>query len=265
MEKELFEFLDNLDDFRSSDHFDFFLLIKEAKNSLQICCDNYFELVNKLKYHNSKEIESRLWDTNSAFRNRLQKQLSRMLSNYLNSVKSHIDYSRAELFCKINQNKEVKKKYDDLFKSYNILNPSHQFIIDLRNYSCHRSIIKLGTELKYNIEWTEPQKSVYILKSNLLEWNGWNSNSKIFIDHYYDRIPLNEILNTFHANYEAFQKQIFLLIMLVNQDYINELLFKIKILYSNAISVNMTHALPYSNAYIKYIEKCFLKAKTLLN
>ena len=263
MEQELFAFLDKLDRFRSSEFFSFFLSIKEAKSSLQICSDNYFELENKLKYHNSKEVESRLWDTNYAFRNRLQKKLTRMLSNYLNSVTSHIDYSRAELYSKIKQSEKIKQKYDELLFIYNNINPSHQFIIDLRNYSSHRSIIKLGTEFKYNIEWMEPQKSVYILKSNLLEWSSWKTKSKIFMEQYFDRIPLNEILKTFHNNFVAFQNQIFLLIILINEDYVIEFISQMKKLYSNALSVNMTHTLPYSEAYIKYIEKCLSKTKNL--
>ena len=258
--KKIFAFMDELDSFKKSDSNKCFLFLRENRTLVAILSDNYRELNKLLDYHNSEEIIQRFWDCDPSFRFKLQKQLIRLLSNYLSSLFAVVDYSRKTLCNYLKENSDIFKKYKLKKDEYLKDNLYHKFLQDLRNYTSHNTFIKIGSEFSYNIEWTESRKSIYIQKAELLQWDGWSEISKSFINLQEDKIRLNQILKNHFVEFVQFQNWTYLQILLVNKEKIESFLTDIKSIYKKASSENMNHLLIFKESYIRYINFVYQKA-----
>src|SRR4051812_245157 len=89
-------FLDSYFQFRNADSHDFFLFLLENRTFVSILMENYRELNNILKYHESKEVWRQI-SIHYRVRFRLQTKIKRLLSNYISSVYSLVDYSRKSI------------------------------------------------------------------------------------------------------------------------------------------------------------------------
>lgn len=147
----------------------------------------------------------KIWDFYPTFRFRLQKQIIRHLSNYFSSVFAVIDYSRKTIRKYFQQNEEVITRFNQAKDSFLADRNFHKVIQDLRNYTSHNTFIKTGSEFSYNIEWTESRKSIYVTKSEMLEWDGWSQYPRAFIKSQDGKIRLNEILATHYNSFTDFQ------------------------------------------------------------
>ena len=258
--QKIFPFLDELDSYKKSDSHKYFLFLRENRALLKMLNDNYRELNKILEYHNSEEIRQRFWDTDPNFRFKLQKQVIRHLSNYLSSLFAVVDYSRKTICKYLKENSVIFERYNSKKESYLKDNLYHKFIQDLRNYTSHNTFIKIGSEFSYNIEWTEPRKSIYIQKSEILLWDGWTAASKIFINSQEEKIRLNKVLKDHFFEFVQFQNWTYLQILLVDQIKNKRFIADIETIYEKATSAKMSHLLIFKKSYIRYINYVYLKA-----
>jgi hypothetical protein len=258
--QKIFPFLDELDSYKKSDSYKYFLFLRENRTLIAILTDNYRELNKILEYHNSEEIKQKFWDTDPSFRFKLQKQISRHLSNYLSSLFAVVDYSRKTLCNYIKENSSIFEKFNLKKESYLKDNPCHKFIQELRNYTSHNTFINIGSEFSYNIEWTEPRKSIYVQKSEILLWDGWTASSKSFINSQEEKIRLNEILRGHFVRFLQFQNWTYLQILLVDEIRSRKFITETETIYGKAMAAKTSHLLIFKKSYIRYINFVLKKA-----
>jgi hypothetical protein len=259
--EKIFPFSDELEHYKNSDANKYLLFLRENRTLLSILKDNYRELNKVLDYHNSEQIRQKLWNSDPSFRFKLQKQIARHLSNYLSSLFAVVDYSRKTICNYLKENPYIFEKYNSKKDDYLKDNAYHYFIQDLRNYTSHNTYIKIGSELSYNIEWSEPRKSIFVVKSEILKWEGWHKNSKSFINSQNEKIRLNHIIKEHFSEFEKFQNWTYLQILLVDSNKTEAFLTEIERIYEKARAANMTHLLIFKESYIRYIKFTFKKAK----
>ncbi|MER3127547.1 hypothetical protein ABQG68_19830, partial [Bacillus pumilus] len=143
----------------------------------------------------------------------------------------------------LKENEFIFEKYKSKKESYLNDNGYHKFMQDLRNYTSHNTFIKIGSELSYNIEWTEPKKSIYIQKSEILLWDGWSAPSKSFINAQEDKIRLNKILKEHFFGFLQFQNWTYLQILLVDEIKSRRFITDTETIYNKAKSAKMSHLL----------------------
>lgn len=258
--KNKFLFLEELNNYRDSDSYNYFHFLRENRTLVAIVMDNYREINHVLQYHDSEKIREKLWDVDPSFRFKLQKRISRHLLNYLSSIFAVVDYSRKSLEDYLSKNKNIydlySKKKDSFFKE----DPRHRFIQGLRNYTSHYTYIKIGSELSNNVEWTKPKKSIYVLKSEILKWDKWCSKSKTFINSKEEKIRLNEILKDHFFQFISFQNWLYLQLLLVDERRTEIFIDDIQKIYDRAKAVNMSHTLAFKESYLRYINYSYKKA-----
>jgi hypothetical protein len=157
-------------------------------------------------------------------------------------------------------NREIFERYTLQKGAYLKDNNYHSFLQNLRNYSSHNSYIKIGSEFSYNIEWPEPRKSIYVNKTEILKWDGWSKQSKLFIQPQEEKIRLNEILRTHFGDFILFQNWIYLQIFLVDKKQTESFLFELNTIYEKASQVNMKYYLVFKTSYLRYIAYVYGKA-----
>jgi hypothetical protein len=258
--QKILSFIDELDNYKKSESYKHFLFLRENRTLIAILTDNYRELNKILEYHNSEEIRQKFWDTDPSFRFKLQKQIIRHLSNYLSSLFAVVDYSRKTLSNYLKENSFIFEKYNSKKEIYLKDNFHHKFVQDLRNYTSHNTFIKIGSEFSYNIEWTEPKKSIYVQKSEILEWDGWTAPSKSFINVQEEKIRLNKILKEHYLAFLQFQNWTYLQILLVNEIRSRKFITDTETIYNKAMAVKMSDLLIFKKSYIRYIKFVFQKA-----
>jgi uncharacterized protein YjgD (DUF1641 family) len=253
-------FIDEVEKYRESDSHEFFLLLRENRTLYSILLMNHRELNKILKYHNDEQIVKRFWDSDNSFRFKLQKNIIRHLSNYLFSLFSVVEYSRSTLEKYLKANPDIYSKFENEKKAF-LLNSKHKFIQDLRNYTSHNTYIKIGSQFSYNIEWSEPRKTIYIFKKELLLWDGWTSASKRFIAQSEDKIHLNEIINSHFEEFLKFQNWVFLQLLLVDDSKTIQFILDVKDIYARAKENNQVHLLLFKDSYLRYIDYILVKAR----
>ena len=257
--KKIDQFLVELEVYNNGNTHKFYLFLKENRTLLSILWYNYIELNKKIDYHNLDEIHKKFLNSES-FRFRLQKNIIRLFSNYLSSLFAVVDYSRKSIKKYLEINQEVFDAYNFRKEQYLKNNFYHKFLQDLRNYSSHITYLKIGSEFSYNIEWSEPRKSIYLSKDDLLKWDQWGQESRSFIESQDKKISLNEILKTHFSNFILFQNWIYLQIFLVDKGKIETFLIDINDIYEKALEAKMSHWILIRNPYLRYITYVYNKA-----
>jgi hypothetical protein len=259
--QKLIQFIGEIETFRKSDTHKFFLFLRENRTLYSILLGNYKELNKILRYHNDEEIVIKFWASDNSFRFKLQKNIIRHLSNYLSSLFAVVDYTRSTLNKYLEANPDILSKYEAKKSEFLINNNYHKFIQDLRNYTSHNTYIKIGSQFSYNIEWTEPKKTIFVFKAELLQWNGWCSASKILIAKSEDKIHLNDIIISHFEEFIRFQNWIFLQLLLVDLPKTKKFIIDLKCIYASATEINQGQQLLYNDSYLRYINYIFFKAQ----
>lgn len=131
-------------------------------------------------------------------------EISRLLLNYLSSAKTLIDHTR-KLYQEEYKNLSFSKVYQNKINETFAESPLAKFIQDLRNYSLHRSIPISG--FSYDIVSTnKDSEKVYLVKKNLLEWNGWTTKAKEFLDTSNEEIILLQLINKYTKKIKEFHE-----------------------------------------------------------
>lgn len=143
-------------------------------------------------------------DTNLAFKllsvdNReafvaFSSEVTRLLHNYLASAMTLVDHTR-KLFQDEYKGTEFEKEYDDKKDQSFVQSPISSFIKDLRNYSLHRMLPITGATLNYDD--SEMSHSIFMPKDELIDWKGWKSKSKEYLNIQGEEIELLQLINEY--------------------------------------------------------------------
>lgn len=199
-------------------------------------CEGY-KIVSKLNHigyshnifiQNSNELESTLQKyENPDFSIPLQKEnyreyfkiVNKDLHNFLASVKTLVDHTRAVVTDLYPENSEIRVKYNTEIKSKFENNPLVSFVQDLRNYTLHRKIPYVNAEMNYSID-KGFESSIKLEKSELLEWSGWKKIAKEYLEQLPEKFSLLAIMsdyksivinfyNWFHSEQQEYHKSEF--------------------------------------------------------
>ncbi|MGG0730793.1 hypothetical protein [Bacillus paramycoides] len=151
-----------------------------------------FNLALKISwFNNRKELEAFLTE------------VIRLLHNYLASAMTLVDHTRKLFRSEYKETefeKEYNKKIDELFAQ----SPVSKFIQDLRNYSMHRRLPIAGASMSFSEE-SGMTHSIYLAKKNLVSWDKWAKNARIYLDKQEDKIVLLELVHEYTKNVMGFQ------------------------------------------------------------
>ncbi|QHJ97777.1 hypothetical protein QM004_11820 [Bacillus subtilis] len=129
-------------------------------------------------------------------------EISRLLHNYLSSAKTLIDHTR-KIYQEEYENTPFSKVYQNKIKETFTESPLAKFIQDLRNYSLHRNIPISGASIDF---LNKEGKEVFLVKKNLLDWNGWTNKSKKYIETCKDDIDMIHLINDYTKKVKEFQE-----------------------------------------------------------
>lgn len=140
-------------------------------------------------------------DLDSAF-----EDVIRLLHNFVASVLSLVDHTRVfyrELYEKTakfpDYNAEITKRLAEA--------PLVQFVLRLRQFSQHYRLPEIGFTLNYNHE-TGITRYLYLVKSDLQSFDGWNAPAKIYLNSAPDQIGIRETVTSYLNEIRDFYKWI---------------------------------------------------------
>ncbi len=259
--KQVQQYIRDFNEFKKSESYMFILFLNENRTMLSILSKNYFEFNKVLKYHDDDNTIRNIWISDVYFRNRLQKEITRHLLNYLSNIFIVVDYSRKSVIPYLKKNEEIFQQYQLMLKEYHSNARYHKFIQDLRNYTSHNTYIKIGSEFSYNIEWEKPRKSVFTTRDELLKWDGWCKESKNLIESFEDKIRLNEILKSHYNEFMMFQNWIFLKIFKVDVENSVRSINELGVITSKVKQLNQKNLFAFSGYYLRLLRFCYKKAE----
>lgn len=165
---------------------------------------NYQDLVRILDSENREKEMLVLWN----LQNRASfVEILRLLHNFIASAQSLVDQTRV---C-INmwyKGTEFLEEYQVQVNSRFLNNPIAGFIQDLRNYNLHRSLPV--TSARFTISEQKTLSFSFVLvKSAILDWDGWKQRGKKYLDTAEDQIDIRKLANSFHDLEFDFQEWLF--------------------------------------------------------
>jgi hypothetical protein len=171
--------------------------IQRLDNTLYILIQNYQTLLKLLEYYQK---EDDIWNiVNRKKLNTLSLELTRHLHNYLASVASLIDHTR--IFKESENDTNLSSSYDSK-KVELIMTNEASFLKELRNYTLHFGLppVILNEKVEKNIE----TRQFMLSKDDLLEYSGWNSSHKNFINNYEGDLNIISIINLYQESIRKF-------------------------------------------------------------
>lgn len=262
--RNVFTALPELDRFMASPEHDLFVIIRENRTALSILTSNFRDFKKVLKFNDHGNIESKLWDSNTDFRFRLQKQIIRMMMNYLASVFFIIDYSRKQSETILSLNQSIHLSFRKKLSSEFSNDPLHRFIQDLRNYCTHRTFPKIASNSSFDPRSKQAFKTIiYLRKSELLQNFDWSAVARQYIDTCSDKILIGDVITTHYQNFMQFQNWIFLQILLVSKERTQRLIMATSTLCETFDKAKASHALLFKKSFVRYLKFSFEKAARL--
>lgn len=252
--KQLFNFLEGKS-------YAFYRFLIENRLLISVPRNNYIDLSKLVLLHNELNSNDGLWDLkNQKARWKLQRQIIRLISNYIGSIFSLVEYSRKHVIPLLKKNSDTYSRHLYLLNQFNQNYPCHKFIQDLRNYAFHNSPLNIFSEYTISIQNQGPRKDIYLQQNELQQWQGWTKESKKFLNDQPPKIYLMKILKDHFNGFISLQDNSYLHLFLVDKDrtimFRNDMVTILKKGYDNNF-----YGLPFDECYIRYIDALISKAQ----
>lgn len=196
--------LDLMDELRNSTEQKTVDKIRHFSISLEIFVSNFNELKLHLEIHNNPQISLELMSqTNRELLHQYQKEITRLLHNYIASTLSLIDHTRkhhTELYGHNNLFPDYQEKIDTHFKFH----PLSNFIKDFRQYIQHVSMPSLSSRLHWQRGAPDFEISIRISVESLKKFSNWSSKSKEFIKSLDEDFDLLEVIIEHESHVKEF-------------------------------------------------------------
>ncbi|HRI85178.1 MAG TPA: hypothetical protein PK536_06995 [Ignavibacteria bacterium] len=166
-----------MEKYQNSDGYKIISKLNHIGYSHNIFIQNSNELVATLQKYEDPDFSIPLQKENYS---EYFKVVNKDLHNFLASVKTLVDHSRAVVEDLYPKDSEIRGKYDTEVKNKFENNPLVAFVQNLRNYTLHRKIPYVNAEMSFNVN-EGFESSIKLEKSELLEWDGWKKIAKEYL------------------------------------------------------------------------------------
>lgn len=124
------------------------------------------------------------------------KVVNKDLHNFLASVKTLVDHTRAVVEDIYSEDSDFRKKYDIEIQEKFVKIQLVSFIQNLRNYTLHRKIPFVEAEMNFNVD-KGFENRILLSKNELLEWSKWPSNAKAYLKSLPEKFSLFDVVNEY--------------------------------------------------------------------
>lgn len=251
--KNYYRFIELYHNFVGSEEYAFYQSLLENRSAISILKANFRQLKRTVQFHNDHAIreapDSRkhlkiLWRT--------QRELARLISNYLSSVCSQISYGRIARSV-IKKNHIVLSLFLDQLRLRFEENRQHRFIVEFRNYVSHESNIKVISEFGMRIEWDAPRSNFYIDKQRLLKSSNWKQPAKEYLQRIGDKVYIYDILQEHFLDFVSFQNEIYLSLFIADAPRAKSLVKKLEETFNSCKEIGYQNFLPFNESYLRYL------------
>ncbi|MBA2311978.1 MAG: hypothetical protein H0V97_04155 [Actinobacteria bacterium] len=134
----------------------------------------------------------------------LQREVARLLHNFVASVQSLIDHTRItarSVYAEADADlKEYQRRVDLTFRE----DPLSQFVRGLRQYSLHYKLPFIGWVMSFSNESSTMSQAFFLNTAVLLEFDGWPAPAKRYLDDAGERIDLVEAVSEYRDSVRDF-------------------------------------------------------------
>ncbi|GER75214.1 hypothetical protein [Weizmannia acidilactici] len=167
---------------------------------------NYEEL-NKLlsKYESDQDLALQLMvrDNRESF-NAFLGEITRLLHNFLVSVKSLVDHTRI-FYQEEYEGTEFENDYNEKIEEHFSNVPVSKFVQELRNYTLHKALPLTGATINIDKEKGMSQ-SITLNIDSLRDWKKWSKLSREYMDSNDKNLVLRKTVNDYAQKVEEFYK-----------------------------------------------------------
>ncbi len=169
--------------------------IKIHAISYHIFKGNYEELRRVLEKYHDPSFAIPLWDMkNRPMLDLFQKEIVRMLHNYVASEKTLIEHTRKFVrahYSGMELEREYEAKVKEIFS-----NPFCTFIEDLRDFILHNGLPL--TSASFHFEKDKPLEfQIKLEVASLRSWGGWDAKAKKFLETLGKDVVLDDLVNRY--------------------------------------------------------------------
>ncbi len=171
---------------------------------------NYEELSRALKAYHDPEFGLTLWEVkNTAKLDLFQKEIIRLVHNYVASAKSLVEHTRnfvREHYSNSKFEKEYLSKVNETFHD-----PFSEFVIKLRDFTLHNGLPTIFSDL--HLERGRPVEFRILLDViSLRKWKRWSRKSKEYLKTLRPQVELDLVVEEYKSKvaefYEWFGKEV---------------------------------------------------------
>lgn len=178
--------------------------IRHFSISLEIFVSNFKELKHHLEIHNNPQVSLKLMSQdNRELLHQYQKEITRLLHNYIASSLSLIDHTRIH-YRELYGNNNLFPEYQEKINEHFVNHPLSSFIKDFRQYIQHFSMPSISSRLKFERGAPDFDISIRISVESLNKFSGWKSKSKEFIKSLDEDFDLLEIVVAHESHVKEF-------------------------------------------------------------
>lgn len=171
-------------------------LLQLQECSIHAFRENLFELNARLALFDKPELILQLFDEQRREELRtFQRDIFRLLHNFLASVKTLVDHTRIltkELYSDTDFEKQVQSKVDQQFAN----SPLAQFVHCLRNYTLHKDLAFTHASMSFK-EGEKIKISIQIDLEQLRKWDKWNQKAQEYLGSAPKSLPLKNIVDEY--------------------------------------------------------------------
>lgn len=166
--------------------------------------ENFQELLGALKSVEDPANAPLMFMRNRSLLAELQREVARLLHNFVASVQSLIDHTRISarsLYADARPHlAEYQRRIDSTFKE----DPLSQFVRGLRQYSLHYRLPFIGWVMSFSNPSQTANQAFFLNTSVLQEFDGWPGPAKKFLADAGDRIDLIDVLSRYRDSVKDF-------------------------------------------------------------
>lgn len=186
--------------------YELMLRIKTFQDSLKIFTGNYNELRKLLLFHADMPKALPLWDVvNRDKLHAFQREVTRLLHNFVASAMSLIDHSRV-LYRELYEPKGRFPEYKEELERRFTKNPLASFVVCLRQYFQHYKAPIVFSEMRWSRESPTFDSKLKLNKVELEGFSSWKSPAKKFLAKQEDSIDLLNLVEEYYALVMDFYK-----------------------------------------------------------
>jgi hypothetical protein len=178
--------------------------LRAFRTGYDIFLGNYGELTRTLASAQDPQAWPYLWDPKHRDRVvRFNREIARVLHNYVTSVKSLVEHTRNFMRAKY-KGTEFLKEYQDRIDRDFKEDPLSQFLEDLRNYVLHKNIFAASLTLKGDNQGYISGSHVALDVAGLREWKRLSPEARAYLDTLPDEARLEDAINAYKTKVTKF-------------------------------------------------------------